>query len=300
MKRFCLISILVGLGLCLSAGVHENAGSYGFKFLQNPTNPVSLSLAGRGSGFVSNPAGFVHQPASQVLHRHSIVSASHTLWLVDTKFTNVSYSISDRKQHFGIILRNLDYGEVENRDDAGVLIGYYNPVDINLMANYSLRMSPSSYFGVNAGILYEKLNTASAYGMNCDLGYTFLPPIRDSRISFAVRNLGFTSKMNEERIDLPVTLELELNKDFGFDNAKINLGAFAIKADDEDVKGALAGEVEINEIFFIRAGYKLGYDAEDITAGFGVKVMGIGIDYGWASYTRQLDDVHSLGISYRF
>ncbi|MDZ4122120.1 MAG: PorV/PorQ family protein [Candidatus Cloacimonadaceae bacterium] len=300
MKKIYLVSILLGIGLWLCAGVHDNAGSYGFKFLQNPTNPISLSLAGRGTGVYNNPAGFVHQPASQVHYRHSVVSASHTLWLADTKFTNVSYSLANRSSHFGIIMRNLDYGEVENRDDSGELIGFYSPVDMNLMANYALRLNPSSYFGVNAGILYEKLNTASAFGMNCDLGYTYLPPILDSRMSFAIRNLGFTSKMNRERIDLPVTLELELNKGFSFDNAKLSLGAFGIKADDEDVKGAFFGELEVSEIFAIRAGYKLNYAAEDITAGFGVKVLGIGIDYGWASYNSQLDDVHSLGISYSF
>ncbi len=299
MKKICISLILITLCFAAYGEVHDNAGSYGFKFLQNPVNPVSLSLAGRGS-IASNPAAFVQQPASQVWYSHSIVSASHSLWFADTRFTNLSYSTADRKAHFGLILRNLDFGEIENRDDAGNLIGYYNPIDMNLMANYSFRFSPSIYFGMNAGVLYEKLNTASAYGLNADFGITYLPPIVDTRLNASVRNLGITSKMNEERIDLPLTLEMELVKGFNFDGTKLDLGVFGIKASDEDIKGAVFTELQIHEIFCLRAGYKLNYAAEDISAGFGIKAKSFGIDYGWASYSSQLDDVHSFGISYNF
>lgn len=299
MKRLITTLIVLTISLAAFCEVHDNAGQYGFKFLQNPVNPVSLSLGGRGS-IASNPASFVIQPASQTWYSHQTVSASHTLWFADTRFTNLSYSTSDRKSHFGLLLRTLDYGDLENRDDAGNLIGYYNPVDMNMMVNYSVRTSPSSYAGLNLGVLYERLNTASAYGVNADLGFTYLPPIADTRMQFALRNLGYTSKMNAERIDLPITFETELVKGFDFDGTRLDLGAVAIKASDEDIKGAVFTQLQIYEIFSIRAGYKLNYAAEDLTAGIGIRVKGFDIDYGWASYSSQIDDVHSFGISYNF
>ncbi len=40
-------------------------------------------------------------------------------------------------------MRNLDYGEIENRDDMGFLIGNYHPLDIDVTANYAHRVTPS-------------------------------------------------------------------------------------------------------------------------------------------------------------
>ncbi len=300
MKKISILLILLSISLLAVCQVHDNAGNYGFKFLQNPTNPVALSLAGRGSYSSSNPSAFVKQPASQVLESHKTISVSHTLWFADTNFSNISYSSSDRISHFGLILRNLDYGEIESRDESGLIIGSYRPLDMNLMMNYSRRLSPSQYFGVNGGILYEKLNTASAYGFSGDLGYTYLPPILDSQLSASVRNLGFTSKMNQETIKLPVTAEMELSKGFRYEDSKVTFGILGSKASDQDFRIAANTEFDINGIFFVRGGYKFNYDAEDLSLGFGVMVKGLGINYGWASYTNQLDDVHSFGISYNF
>lgn len=299
MKKLFLILVTLAICMAATAQVHSNAGSYGFKFLQNPVSPASLAMAGRGST-INNPSAFVHQPASQAFYRHATVSASHTLWFADTNFTNLSYSNADRVKHFGIILRNLDYGDVESRDESGNLIGNYNPIDMNLMANYSMRLRPDLYAGINAGVLYERLNTASAYGLNTDLGIQYFPPIVDSRINMALRNLGFTSKVNSERIDLPITMELELIKGFKWDDTHLDLGAFGIKAADEDVKAALFTELTVYDIFCIRAAYKLNYAAEDLSAGFGIKISGWSVDYGWAAFSSQLDDVHSLGVSYNF
>lgn len=300
MKKIILSLALLSLGLLFAIDVHENAGSYGFKFLQNPTNPVSMALAGRGSNSLSNPSGFVNQPATQVHYAHSVLSASRAHWFAETYFTNVSYSHADRSKHFGLILRSMDYGDLEKRDESGELIGSYSPIDLNLMANYALRLNPSSYFGINAGLIYEKLNTASSYGVNGDLGYTWLPPLKDSRISISLRNMGISSKMNKERIDLPLTLEAELSKDIRLGENCLSLGTFAIKAADEDTKGGVYSEFTLYDIISLRAGYKFNYAAEDLSAGVGINVKGIGVDYAWASYQNQLDDVHYFGISYKF
>jgi len=289
------------MAVCLiGAEINENAGEYGFKFLQIPVNPVSIALGSRGSGSQQNPAVFINQPALAAVHAHRNLSVSHSIWLEETGYSNVMYSYSDRRKHFGAFLRNLDYGEVENRDDSGTLIGEYSPVDMNMMINFAMRMTPSTYLGMNAGVVYQKLNTASAYGLSTDLGFTYLPPLMDSQLSFSLRNLGVSSKMNIERIDFPVSAEVELSKSFAFDTNSIMVGACMIKAIDEDIKSSLYGELELSDMLYLRSGYKLNYDAEDFSAGLGIRYRNVAIDYGWASFTEQLNDVHSFGITYNF
>ena len=121
-----LFTLTLALALMpLSAGIHPNAGEYGYQFLDISTNPVALALAGRGIHAGAELASFIRQPASAVLESHRSLGVSHSLWLADTKYNNLYYSYSNRKSHLGLALRGLDYSELEIRDDNGYLIGLY-------------------------------------------------------------------------------------------------------------------------------------------------------------------------------
>ncbi|MDP2172239.1 MAG: PorV/PorQ family protein [Candidatus Cloacimonadaceae bacterium] len=301
MKHFRLIlilSLLFGSALC--AQTHENTGLYGYKFLNISTNPLSLALGGRGIHAGGNLAAFINQPASAAIESHRSAGISHTAWLDDIKYNNVFYSQSDRLTHFGLALRNLDYGEIENRDVTGNLIGYYSPLDISLMASYAYRMGPATYFGLNGGVMYQKLNTASSYGVHADLGMTLLPPVRDSRLSFSFRNLGTSSKMEDVETRMPITFETDLSKAYTFESGKLILEASAVKPIDADWKGIFSSELEIYEMIALRGAYKLNHSAENFSTGIGIKLLGLQIDYAWAPFTKGLNDVHAFGVSYNF
>ncbi|MCB5247032.1 MAG: PorV/PorQ family protein [Candidatus Cloacimonetes bacterium] len=301
MKNTLLIMILALAAFsALPAGIHNNAGQYGYQFLDVSTNPVSLALGGRGIGSGSDLSAFLRQPAASALSSHRALGASHMLWLADTAANNLHYSWSDRKKHFGMALRTLDYGELEIRDDNGLLIGTYSPLNVDLLGNYALRVSPSLYAGINAGVAYEKLNTDSSYGLHTDLGLTWLTPVKDTKFNLAVRNLGISSAMNEERTAFPISLELDLNKTFDLGDNAIEVELSGIKAIDENWKGAISAEFNLYGLAFLRAGYKINHDAEDLSAGLGFRWKSLGIDYGWASFSSHLSDVHSFGLSYYF
>ncbi len=301
MKDILLIIVLVLAALsALPAGIHDNLGAYGYQFLDVSSNPVALGLAGRGIGSGSDLAAFLRQPSASALSSHRALGASHMLWLEDTAANNLYYSFSDRKAHFGVALRTLDYGVLEIRDDNGVLIGSYSPLNVDLLGNYALRVSPSLYAGINAGIAYEKLNTDSSYGLHTDLGVTWLTPVKDTQFNLAVRNLGFSSAMNEERTLFPLSLEMDLSRKFKLGENSIEVELSGIKAIDENWKGAVSAEFSLYGLALLRAGYKINHDAEDLTAGLGLRWKRLGIDYGWASFSSQLSDVHSFGLSYYF
>ena len=124
--------------------------------------------------------------------------------------------------------------------------------------------------------------------------------MQDSRFNLAVRNLGFSSAMNEERTLFPVSLEMDLSKKFELGENSIEVELSGIKAIDENWKGALSAEFNLHGLALLRAGYKINHDAEDLTAGLGLRWKSLGIDYGWATFSSQLSDVHSLGLSYHF
>ncbi len=301
MKNTLLIIVLALAALSsLPAGIPDNTGQYGYQFLDVSTNPISLALAGRGVGGGSDLTGWLRQPAASAAASHRSLGVSHMIWLEDTVTNNLVYSWSNRKSHFGMALRTLDYGELEVRDDNGLLIGCYSPLNVDLMGNYALRVSPSLHAGINAGIAYEKLNTDSSYGLHTDLGFTWLTPVKDTKFNLAVRNLGISSAMNLERTRFPLSVEMDLSKQFVFDQNSLEIELSGIKAIDENWKGAVSAEFNLYGIALLRAGYKINHDAEDISAGLGFRWKRVGIDYGWASFSSHLNDVHSFGVSYYF
>ena len=293
-----LCLILIG-GMCF-AGINENAGTYGYKFLNVPCGPVALSLAGRGVFSIDNPGSFLLQPAVSCMNNQRLLGITHNMWLADTQVNMITYSFAQRKSHFGIAMRNLDYGEIENRDDTGFLIGNYHPLDIDITANYAHRLTPSFYAGGNLGILYQKLNTASSLALHTDLGFCWLPPVTDAKITLAGRNLGIANQTDEERVKLPTCFELDIAKGFSLAEQHFVLGGSAIQTLDEDLKGNINLECELFQILSLRGGYLLGYDAQDLSAGFGVEYKNISVDYGYGSFNNELNDVHSLGVTYRF
>ena len=299
MNRYILTFLLLSATL-LGADLHPEAGTYGFQFLNISSDPVSMALGGRGIHATMDRAAFIRQPAVGTVNSHRSLGASHSPWLDDTTFNQLYYGYSDRLSHFGVALRNLDYGELESRDETGTLIGYYHPSDVSLMANYAWRLWPSTYVGMNGGVVYQKLSTASSYGINVDLGATILPPFPNSLLSVSVRNVGDSSKMNEVPTRMPVSLEADLSKQWQIEQGSLIVELSAIKAVDAHLKGVVSTQLTVLDRIALRGAYKLNYDAEGLSAGLGVKVGKLDINYGWADFNSALDDVHSFGLSWNF
>ncbi len=300
MRKYIITLLILGLACVLLADVHADAGKYGYQFLNIPPNPVSMALAGRGIHYDSNHTNWLWQPASAAVDRDKSLSASHSTWIGDTAYSSLVYSYSKRSSHFGLGLINLSYGEIEKRDETGLLIGHYNPSDINVRGNYALRLNPSLYLGGNLGVIYEKLDTASSLALNSDLGVTFLPPVKDNRMSFAVRNLGIANKTDEERVKLPLSMDLDLYQGVTLGEQKLGVEASFVKAVDEDLRIALSTELQLMQKLYLRAGYKFNTDAESFSVGMGLELFRIAIDYGYVPFSKGLNDVHSFGLSYQF
>ena len=300
-KTALILSLIMLFSVFLNADIHHNAGKYGYQFLDISTNPISLSLAGRGISSSSQLSSFLRQPASSTIEAHRSIGASHIIWLADTSCDNLYYSWSNHKSHFGLAFRSLNYGELEIRDDNGMLIGHYSPLDIDLLGNYAMRLAPSLYAGVNVGIAYEKLDTDSSLGLHSDLGVAWLPPIAGTQCDLTIRNLGISSEMDEESTLFAPSLEMDLSKKINYQNTDITFELSGMKAVDENWKAAISSEIALfQRLLALRVGYKINYDAENLTAGLGLNWKNLSVDYGWASFSDHLNNVHSFGISYHF
>lgn len=300
MKQYILILLMATLACTVAAGISDRAGEYGYKFLNIPVSPVSQALAGRGLHSLENSASWLWQPASAMMQVQNSVSASHSTWIGDTAYSSLVYSRSSRTSHVGFALRNLSYGEIEQRDDSAVLLGYYSPADLGLTGNYALRVTPSIYVGANLGVYYQKIDTASSLALSTDIGISSLTFVKDSRLSFSVRNLGLSNKMDHEQVKLPVSFDLDANKGFALGEQYLNLETGIVITPDSDPQTHLATELTLLKRINLRTGYKFNHDSADFSAGIGFNVSHFVVDYAFVPYTEGLGNVHSFGLSYRF
>lgn len=300
MKRYILVLWTLMIIGSSYAGVHDNAGEYGYKFLQIPVNPVSMAMAGRGIHSPSNTSSWIMQPASSCQENLKSASAAHSTWIGDTGFSSAWYNNSSRSSSTGLMIRNLSYGEIEKRDETGFLIGSYNPVDIAVTGNHARRLSPWLYAGMNLGVIYQKLDTASSLALASDLGLTLLPPLKDSAISFAVQNLGIANKTDAEAAELPLSFDLAIHKGIELGRQRLSLEAGLAKSSDEDLQAAFSGELSLLERMHLRGGYKLEHDSQSFSAGVGFELSRFVLDYGFAAFDEGLKDVHSFGLRYNF
>jgi len=298
MKKVILMIFIMVFAVLLKA---ETSGEYGFQMLKISAGAALSAQGGTGAFFSNDAYGFIQNPAAGLLKRKRVISLSQNYWIFDTVINSGAYAYSNRKRSFGFGYRYLDYGKLEDRDDTGTLLGEFHPMDLVLSTNFGYRLTPDHYAGVNVNLLYEKIDTSSSYGFTIDLGYTYLTPIKDMLISAALKHLGKTSEMDKDVIDLPITGELSVVKNFQLVSKNFSTELKAIKhIDDDEFKAVWGINFEINRTFNLKLGYKFNYDSEDISAGFGINLKKISLDYAYIPFDYEIDDVHIIGLTYRF
>lgn len=290
--------MLLSLSLVVNA---ETSGEYGFQLLKIASGPEGASQASTGAFSSGEAYSIMLNPSAGLFARQSIISVAQNYWIFDTKLNSAGYLTNSGKTAFGVAYRYLDYGKLENRTDTGLLIGEFHPMDLILTFNFGYRLTPNQYAGINVNALYEKIDTASSYGYTFDLGYTYLSIITGQKFSLAVKNIGQTSAMENETIDLPVSFEAGVIQDFKFDTFGFSSELKVIRhIDDDAFKAVIGTQVKLNKIFDVKVGYKFNYDAESFSAGFGVNLKKIALDYAYVPFEYHINDVHVIGLTYKF
>ena len=274
-------------------------GKYGMKMLQIPVG-AATSSQGRVGAFSHNTDAFtfLESPTSSLLNRKTQISSAYSLWIFETNLTSLSYVKHKGKSAFGLAFRMLDYGKINRRDEVGnEILGEFHPLDLTFTTNFAYRLSVNHYLAMNGTILYEKIDNASSYGFAGDIGYTYLPPIANLKINANIKNLGSTSKMDAEKIKLPIALELSGIYDLNQLSTEIKIMKLQ---DTEEIRAVLGSSFLIYEIFTIRAGYKLNYDAENFSTGFGINYHNFQLDFAYIPFTNSIDDCQTIGLTYNF
>lgn len=271
----------------LKVGVGARATAMGEAF---------VATADDASGVYWNPAGSVWIPQRQA-------HFTHNSWIQGINHNVASLTFPTQYGSFGIglLLNNIDGFEsrtIASKEPTGTFSSH----DFSMSLNYSRKLNENLSVGANFKYINKKIYIESANGYMIDVGARYLTPVHGLTVAGTVQNLGFTTKMVTEKIRLPQTLRIGASYDlpFGQFEDKLLLAADYVQIFDEATHINVGAEIRPISVMALRAGYQTGFDEKDLSAGFGLHLDWLNIDYAYVPFGRDLGDSHRFSVTTTF
>lgn len=214
----------------------------------------------------------------------------------------------------------------------GVYLGYtgetITPASQVFGLSFARELTDKFSFGITAKYAREDLGVKSAGNFMFDAGLTYDTGFKSLMIAAVVRHFGpevrFYDKVNLPRYDastdstyyqrytgksypLPQTFNIGVatylvSSNEGSwlhsENQSLLLAFDMAQPRDYDQQFNFGLEYGFNNILFVRAGYKMNYDEESVSFGFGLAFNNYRIDYAFSDFGDYLDSVHRFSFGF--
>ncbi len=307
-------------------------GTAGAKFLSINVIPRAAAMGDAYVAVANDVSSPFWNPAGIANVEHNGVFIGYTNWLVDTKYPAVSV-VKD----FGLMGKiaffmngvHIPGFEAVQLSPGGIRdYGEFSYSALQTGVTYAKYFTDKFAAGVNLKFLYEDYGKYDfiegsphpvAYGVALDAGTYFNTGWKSLRVSMSLQNLGPDMKpsgnyvheivegsqmiaetLNFRAYPLPMVFRLgaamEVLED---ENKRLTLAVEATHPNDNKETFSIGSEFQLKHLITLRAGYKLGVDEGGLSAGAGLSVKGIRIDYSFSDFGA-LPDIHRIGLFYKF
>jgi hypothetical protein len=274
-----VVAVLVLLSLPLSAEaaqVFEKVGTLGGQSLKIG---VGARAAGMGEAYVAiaddatavywNPAGIARLSGQSI-------SINHTAWPANMLFDQAAYVFSVKwiPGMLGVNVRALTMsrdivrttylpegtGETFDAGEWAYGVTYARALTDKFSAGFSINYVQTGLADVKGS------STTFDFGTLYDVG------ILGAKIGMAIQNVGSDMTFIDEKVKMPVFFRVGGSFDvLQMGESKLITAAEFTHPPDNSEKLNLGAEYSFHDYLFLRGGYKMNYDTEGLTAGFGVK-----------------------------
>jgi len=274
-----VVAVLVLNSLPLSAEaaqVFEKVGTLGGQSLKIG---VGARAAGMGEAYVAiaddatavywNPAGIARLSGQSI-------SINHTAWPANMLFDQAAYVFSVKwiPGMLGVNVRALTMsrdivrttylpegtGETFDAGEWAYGITYARALTDKFSAGFSINYVQTGLADVKGS------STTFDFGTLYDVG------VLGAKIGMAIQNVGSDMTFLEEKVKMPVFFRVGGSFDlFEMGENRLITAAEFTHPPDNSEKLNLGAEYSFHDYLFLRGGYKMNYDTEGLTAGFGVK-----------------------------
>lgn len=303
MKKVNLMKTVITIIFLLCSTALFAAGETGLAVLKVGVGARATAM---GEAFVASSddaSGIYWNPAGSAWIENRQAHFSHNSWIQGINHNVASLTFPTAVGSFGIGLLLNNVEGFERRTIASEEpTGTFSAHDFSFALNYSRKVMDNLSVGANFKFFNEKIYVEDASGYMVDLGARYVTPVSGLVVAGALQNLGFTTEMLEEKITLPQTVRLGAAYALPFAALKDKalLAADYVQIFDDASHINLGVEVLPVEVISLRSGYQTGFDDKGLTAGFGLHINWLDIDYAYVPFGHDLGDSHRFSLTTTF
>ncbi len=278
-----------------------------FNFLKTTTH---ARIAGMGDAFtaVSNGMdGIVWNPAGLTKVDRFGYSFGYTQWLVDSRFVTGALAYNTRR--WGVIgvsfvnfsLPDMVETTTQQPDGTGNMVA---SGDLAVGVVYAYQLTDKLSAAASLRFVQSALGPETLSAVSVNVSSLMYTGFRSLRIGMNMKNLGGEQEIVSEKSEMPLVFHTGIAMEvFGNLGDPVSLtgsfeGAFFT---DREQRWNLGGELWIQNLVALRAGYKFKYDAETWSVGGGLKGTfggrSIALDVSYSNFGDLFDAPLRLNLS---
>ena len=287
----------------------DRSGTVSEQFLKIPVSARAVGMGGAEVAIAEGVSSIAYNPAGILSVQGYAFTASYTQWFADINHS--FFGVATNVEGIGAIGASviaLSTGDMAVTTPAFPegTGEYFRASDYAFSVALARQVSDKFSVGVNVKYIQSYLynTTYGASSVAFDAGTLYDIPPLGARLGLAISNLGSDVKFINETYSLPTALRFGVL--FNVLNEEMNKvqAAFQIsRPNDSNEQYNVGFEYTFQGIFSARAGYKFAYDAENVTAGIGIKLSLAGltgnVDYGYNNF-KWLPGTHSFSLEIAF
>ena len=280
----------------------QSAGNSGMAFLKMGFGARNIAMGDAGAAAANDVTALFYNPARLSDQTGNEILLMHNEWIqgVKSEILGIRTSVWSLPLAFGFNVTSIN--DIQVRTIASA-----EPIS-TFNANYffgSVSTGFNVYDNLSAGLsvryLYEGLYTDEAAGWGFDFGFNYTTPVNGLTASAVIKNLGFMSKLKNEKTKLPSEFRIGPAYSFNLLNDKFSIttaAEFQKYLPTNDSHFNLGVELLYDKLIALRGGYQSGYDTKSFTGGFGLYWGNFGFDY--AFQPLGLGDANMFSIRFKF
>ncbi|MFC2088043.1 PorV/PorQ family protein [Calditrichota bacterium] len=331
MKKIQTLIILIFLCIFNGFAQNPNLGTSGAQFLKIPIGAQSAALGGAVTGIVDDANAVFWNPAGLSKVKSNAVHFSYMRWF-DMFDVNAAAFVRNFESigtfGIGILVFKTDKMEITTENEPNGTGRFFDAQDISLGLSYSRFLTDYFSAGITLKYIHQRIWDETANGIAFDVGTQYQVEFQNLIIAMSMTNFGADMKMEGPDLSvkydpdqflqnrlIPSNYETEyyplpLNFQFGlsfdvFDSRylKIRGSVDAVHPNDNNERIQFGAETAVFDRLYLRGGYKLNHDDEDLNFGAGFRsnfgTFLIKIDYAYSFYDI-LPDVQFISIGLEF
>ncbi len=321
----CRFRAMLAVALWLSAaplpgqGSFNKVGTASLLFLKIPVGARTVALGGASSSSYGNAYTVFANPASIALGGDKrLLGMSYTPWLLGIHHQAAAYQQPVGRSSFlalhalSLVSAQMEVTTTRQQNGTGDLFRFQ---DLALGVSLARRFSDKLAMGITGKLLYESAYSAQAWGYAVDIGTWYWVGARNMRLTMALRNFGPEISYSGTYSDTHVKGNLRRSETYSYGSFPLplsfvlgvagnlvqaqgytlDLALEALHPNDYLPKLHLGLQLRTKNNSWLAMGYKVNYEQESFTAGFGLDMASWSFGYGYQPMVN-FSDIHTISI----